>query len=335
MLKKRKDLVFEEVTEHAMQLNNTIEYYKRGHGTKKSKLTIRCQKCQTLFDTSPLIYVAQKEPCVTCVSNFDQREGLKENLLDLQNENPDKMSIDIEETFVIPNKFLQNLEKTVVKKEDLKEIKYDLNGSLKPNWFREMNRDNLYFQHIENCRKKGYAPTEKTQEHHIIPRHFINGYKNVSISDKHFCESAENKIRLSVSDHILAHTLLYAIYGQFFDLCAVKMLNKQFTEVGQLIALMGAAASHKKQKELGIGFYDPIFLNKLQRAKHWEKTVKCSDVYDWFFKGQYVVTITGQGMVCDIIQILNTYHPTKISRLSRLIKGEIQSSYEWTCKKIN
>ena len=45
-------------------------------------------------------------------------------------------------------------------------------------------------------------------EHHIIPRHwFSNTPEHIA-----YCESNENKIFLTLADHIKAHELLYILY---------------------------------------------------------------------------------------------------------------------------
>jgi hypothetical protein len=80
------------------------------------------------------------------------------------------------------------------------------------------DKDNAYLRHIEKCRNKKYPPEEVMQRHHIVPRHWIS---KTNSSHKAFCESKENLIMLSKTDHIKAHELLYEIYKHRLDKASV------------------------------------------------------------------------------------------------------------------
>ena len=65
------------------------------------------------------------------------------------------------------------------KKESIELQKYNKSGSIKSikkGWFKNLNKKNAYFDFIENCHLENSLglKTLITQEHHIIPKHFLS-----------------------------------------------------------------------------------------------------------------------------------------------------------------
>lgn len=84
-------------------------------------------------------------------------------------------------------------------------------------------------------------------KHHMIPLH-ANG------PDEPF-----NLILLTLDEHITAHQLLYDVYGSFYDLAAVNMMQGR-TAAGDANI---RKANQEKMKREGVGFYNSALQREL------------------------------------------------------------------------
>lgn len=97
----------------------------------------------------------------------------------------------------------------------------------------------------------------KTQDHHILPKHFFKGDK--SGEAQRFMESTENLITLTVAQHMQAHILLYGIYGCGFDKAGLSALSGDVLESQTIARLEGGqlGSAFGSMKRNGTHFYDP------------------------------------------------------------------------------
>nr|QUO99132.1 putative HNH homing endonuclease [Oedogonium capilliforme]QUO99167.1 putative HNH homing endonuclease [Oedogonium capilliforme] len=113
----------------------------------------------------------------------------------------------------------------------------------------------------------------KTQNHHIIPKHWGGPDEDWNI------------ITLSVEDHAYAHKLLYENYKNYYDLCAAYMLQGQTLEGFDAIR----KANQEKMKQLGVGFYDSEIQREL--GKRPKKQRQC------FSRNPYVKAALQRGFM--------------------------------------
>lgn len=123
--------------------------------------------------------------------------------------------------------------------------------------------DNVYIKFIDSCRSLKIVENEYCEIHHIIP-----------LSHGGFTTN-ENLIRLSYANHIEAHKLLFEVTGNKVDQYIYCMMSGQTTESRKLFKILGAYASHKKQKALKGQIFTRDFQKKMaQRSLLSEKAKK-------------------------------------------------------------
>lgn len=102
-----------------------------------------------------------------------------------------------------------------------------------------MTENNIYVQFINYHQKKVKKQTEQTELHHIIPL-YSNGPN-----------AKWNLIELSISEHQEAHQLLYFVYKNNEDLCALRFRQKNLQAYKDRAAL-----SHNVQRLQKKGFFN-------------------------------------------------------------------------------
>ena len=91
----------------------------------------------------------------------------------------------------------------------------------------------MYYKFIDKCRNQTIPHGVYTEVHHIIPRYMGGG------------NSDENLVRLTYRQHILAHLLLYRLYGNIEDLTAYRLMRSLPSERKSIICKM-IGARHKQ-----------------------------------------------------------------------------------------
>lgn len=131
----------------------------------------------------------------------------------------------------------------------------------------------------------------------------------------------------------------------------------------------GAYASHAVQRAKGTGIFNPTVSKRAAeismarpdaieiRKEAGKKggynrqagiAVSPVDRYIWFYNPERLgsgtqVTDPGPAVLCtmncktggDIVKILNHIHPSKMKTITALLDGTRQSSYGWSCKKLD
>lgn len=169
-------------------------------------------------------------------------------------------------------------------------------------------------------------------------------------------DSLENVILLSAEDHILAHELLYEIYGNPQDKGATLMLGGYESESRLLWRKLGAAATNKLMKEHGQTFWDPEFQKEMarrsinkpgaleQRSISGKKggiatktgiAIQPQNKYVFFYKNQPVLCIINCSLGTHVLEELNKYKQTPLQRATPLLNGSRKSLHGWSCIKLN
>ena len=91
--------------------------------------------------------------------------------------------------------------------------------SSKPHNIHYLNR---YIKFIDGCRLKNSSYSEYTEEHHICPK-----AKDLFPEYKSFRDFPYNKIRLTTHQHIIAHIILWKVYGGSQAQALDYFVNKQ------------------------------------------------------------------------------------------------------------
>lgn len=223
--------------------------------------------------------------------------------------------------------------------------------------YRTLDRNNEYFKFIESCSTK-YGPDPFPEGrvrhvHHIIP---VYVFRNATDpEDLIFKESPENRIYLSLEDHLEAHRLLYEIYGNIEDYGATQVLAGQMSEAARAWKQAGAYASHKVQRDAGRHFWNPDFQAEMGRrslAKPDAKLVRSiggrkggittkrgvaiqpHHRYTFSYEGNEVVSVLNCQTGQEVLEILQQIVPTTIQRVTPLLNGTRSSSHGWTCKRL-
>ncbi len=76
----------------------------------------------------------------------------------------------------------------------------------------------LYKKHIEKCKNQNLLEGEYYEKHHIIPRYQGGG------------NESKNLVKLTHSQHIIAHYILWRLYNNLEDKIAYKMMQGQTIE---------------------------------------------------------------------------------------------------------
>ena len=109
-----------------------------------------------------------------------------------------------------------------------------------------MNWGILYNRHIEKCRKQILLEGEYYEKHHIMPRYQGGG------------NESENLVKLTHSQHITAHYILWRLYNNLEDKVAYKMMQGRTVE-GQIVKQKLAV---EKSLEYGREYITEIFKDK-------------------------------------------------------------------------
>lgn len=218
--------------------------------------------------------------------------------------------------------------------------------------WKTLDRNNEYFEHINQCKQKKYdKETQLLHIHHIIPQYVIGNAPD----DQEFLNSPENLILLSLEDHAKAHELLYKIYGNKQDQGAVLMINSQMNEAHKIYKTLGAEASHKVQKEQNKTFWDNDFQKEMAKrslarsdaleirskggkkggkARQAGRAIKPEEAYVFLFKNKEVVCILNCQDGGEVLEELNKFQVTGLKRVSPLLNKTKKSLHGWSCEKI-
>lgn len=220
------------------------------------------------------------------------------------------------------------------------------------NGLDSLDKENKYFKFIDECRTKVYPDGLIIHQHHIIPKHWFN---DKSPFQQDFRDRKENLIPISLEDHIEAHRLLYEIYERPQDLSSYFLLKGLLPEALAEFRRAGALATNALMKEQKRTFWDPLFQKEMAkrsmekegalearsasgkmggRKRNVNRILTKEDKFIFYFESQPVLCIFNCETGTDVLEIIQQYKETPIQRVSPLIKGERQTSYGWSCKKI-
>lgn len=220
--------------------------------------------------------------------------------------------------------------------------------------YKNLDRNNKYFVHIEQCKNKNYPTGTQLHKHHIIPEHVLNN-KAATTADLDYMDSTENLVSLSIEDHIVAHELLFELYKNDKDRGAVAILKGQLSEAAQIWKQQGAIASHEAQKDSNKQFWNQEFQKEMARrsmtredaleirskgGRRGGKTTKMNVAiqphhrYTFSYNKEEVVSIINCSSGTQVLQVLNQIEKTPLARVTQLLKGEKKSLHGWSCKRL-
>ena len=218
-------------------------------------------------------------------------------------------------------------------------------------WWYLFDRKNDYFKFIEECRLKKYGD-EELHTHHIIPKY---RFDQTNPEEMAYCEASENLIRLSVADHVRAHALLFEIYGDPRDKAAVLMLQGDKAASRKIWRQQGAKAVHQKLSAEGSNFWNSSFQQELGarslarpdaleiRSKGGQiggknrqkgRVIRTADRYVFSYDGVPVLCIINCETGGEVLEVLNSFKQTKLTRATPLLNGTRQSLHSWSCEKL-
>jgi len=228
-----------------------------------------------------------------------------------------------------------------------------MNNTNAKQWWHSYDKTNFYFQFIENCKNKKYENTE-LHTHHIIPKYLFDPLNS---EEQIYCESEENKIFLSVEDHMVAHMIFYAIYQNLQDKGAVLLLAGNMNGAKDIWCRLGAQTTHKLLKLQNRHFWNSEFQKEMAarsmarpdarhllreggkiggRNRNLYRVIRPTDRYLFYYKNQPVFCVFNCQTGGDVVKILENYSEKEKypKRISVLLNGSRKSAYGWSCEKI-
>ena len=209
--------------------------------------------------------------------------------------------------------------------------------------------NNIYAVFIESCRHLKISENEYCENHHIVPL----SHNGPNIPD--------NLIRLTYSNHVEAHRLIFSVTGNLVDKYIYNMMSGQTLKSRRLFRQLGAYASHTKQ----IGKKGKIFTQEFQRemanrSRMSEKAKKIRKITgsklgrnrqnNRILKPhqKFVLTRNNLAVFCatrcntgqDIAKLISFIDPVvhaalkKQVRMTRIIRSPNKSLYKWRCCEI-
>ncbi len=152
---------------------------------------------------------------------------------------------------------------------------------------------------------------------------------------------AENKIKMTPEDHMYAHGLLYAVYGNWEDgclhgrhrpcRCGVCCLSSHYTEAVHQSKIKGAEAVHAIQKAKKATLWDPEYQKKHHDQLNLDKVFRAPDKYIWSFNGKEVFCSVFCRLTYEVRDTMKQYDPEPPTRLSIVVSGKYKQTHGWSC----
>jgi hypothetical protein len=205
--------------------------------------------------------------------------------------------------------------------------------------------------------------------HHIIPEYVFN-HSAATPADLEFKNSQKNLVFLSIEDHIIAHQLLYEVYGNKQDCGAILILTGQLAEASRVWKQLGAWASHNVQEENERQFWNQEFQKEMARlfrqrrnlsgapaplssmarpdallirsvgGKIGGKTTKLNvaikphERFTFLYQGEAKVSLFNSSLGSQVLEVLNAVQPSKLQRATPLLNGSRKNLNGWSCVRL-
>lgn len=236
-----------------------------------------------------------------------------------------------------------------------------MKNNSKERWWLLINRDNSYFDFIERCKvkAKNLVKTNKgdVHVHHILPIFLFN---KKDPEERAYMDSEENKVLLTVQDHIEAHSQRYNVYQDRRDLGAMDLLKGNMEKATKFGKQAGAKATHQILKERRANFWssedqrenarksvakDPGGKMRSKagkiggRNRNRNIAINAKDRFIFYYKKEAVLCIinceTGGEVLDQLKQTLTGQKVPLPNRVTQLLKGNRKTALEWSCTKLN
>lgn len=223
---------------------------------------------------------------------------------------------------------------------------------LNKNTWKTLDRNNAYFQFIEDCKTKIYDASVNLQIHHIIPQYVLKK----TAEGEAYLNLPENLVILSEDDHIKAHELLYEIYGNKQDQGAILLLKGSMNESRTIWKQLGAEKTHLIQKQNGTTLYSIDWQKEMAarsmarpdaleirskggkvggRTRNLDRVIKQEDRYIFSLEGTEVLCIINCRTGGEVLEQLNLYKQTPLQRVTPLLNGSRKNLHGWSCCKVD
>eukprot|EP01023_Acetabularia_acetabulum_P033846 TRINITY_DN31695_c0_g2_i1.p1 TRINITY_DN31695_c0_g2~~TRINITY_DN31695_c0_g2_i1.p1 ORF type:complete len:422 (+),score=43.09 TRINITY_DN31695_c0_g2_i1:347-1612(+) len=207
---------------------------------------------------------------------------------------------------------------------------------------------NRYDQFIEECRNKDYPKGTYLENHHILPRHAGGS------------DEPQNLIKLSLEDHVKAHLIRYKVYKSRYDLAMTLFRKNLSVEAWESILSQNGIKTTALQKRFGFEkgqiFWNSEFQKEMAqrsvtsehamkmrgvggkkggRTRNLNRIIIQQDKYLFFHNDCETVCIFNCETGGDILRELNKVIPTRLQRVSQLLRDERKKLHGWSCKPLN
>lgn len=209
--------------------------------------------------------------------------------------------------------------------------------------------NNMYAVFIESCRHLKISENEYCENHHIIPL----SHNGPNIPD--------NLIRLTYSNHVEAHRLIFEVTGNLVDEYIYNIMSGQTFKSRKLFRQLGAYASHAKQIRKKKEIFSQEFQREMaNRSRMSEKAKQIRRITgsklgrnrqnNRILKPhqKFVLTRNNLAVFCatrcntgqDIARLIAFIDPIvhaallKQIRMTRIIRNPNKSLYKWRCCEI-
>ena len=210
---------------------------------------------------------------------------------------------------------------------------------------------NPYLDFIDICRKKQYSKETFLYVHHIVPRfHYKKHALDTSTFDK-----PNNKVTLSYKDHVHAHELRYQVYKEAGDKAALLTMSGLTEDGFRAMLRAGAEATNELMKRQGrtvfninwqkeMGRRSMALPNALETRSKGGKTsmknqntgriIRKEQRHLWSYNGQPFLCTFNFDLTSELLLLLNKAKPSKLKRISPLLKGTRRTAYGWSVQEI-
>ena len=252
--------IVDRINKLALERDHTVIMEKREGTESVDALHITCNVCNSKWSTKKSTYYHVKNGCHTC-SHLSQK-----GLTKILDKNVSKVPFNIDGLTAIQ----MITDAGAFTKESFQAQKYNQDGSLKPLWYKNINKQNAYHRYIDLCRQQNLLTNSlkghKLQNHHIIQQYWF--LDDQSPEALEFMNSKENLIKLTQHQHITSHIISLGIYQNGYDKAAISALTGDVVDSQRQARLLGGQTGRDTMKEKGLHFHDPEMQRTFNLKKH-------------------------------------------------------------------
>lgn len=208
-----------------------------------------------------------------------------------------------------------------------------------------------YEEYVKLCLNKTYPPETRLYVHHIIPRFVFRNRPGLTKLET----DPRNLISVSYEDHVELHRRRWLQYKQKGDQNAYgAMLGDEAAWLE--IRVQGGRAVQEVLRRTQQCMHSQDFQREMARRsmekpdaretrsrggqiggvnRNANRAITPQEKYVFSFKGDELFGIIYCKTGGEVVEELNKWRQTPLKRATPLLKGERQSLYGWSCRKIS